>query len=97
MTTFTPAVWKAEGQAVRSHADEFYRSAHGLITARISSTGASPIDSAAHNGDAKAQATWHNLIAAAYESLTATSSSMVATGEDYGATEEQAAYQRFWM
>ncbi|WP_296139535.1 hypothetical protein [uncultured Tessaracoccus sp.] len=97
MTTFDPSAWKAAGEAVRSHAHTFYRSAHGLITAHPSSTGASPIDAAAHVGDAYAQGEWHNIMADAYKSLSSTGSSMVATGEDYEATEEQAAYQRFWM
>lgn len=97
MTTFTPSVWKAQGEQVQATADEFYRSAHGVVTGQpIPTRSGSPIEAAAAAGDALCQNPWHHLIANAYEGLTSVGSRMVGTGDDYTASEESAAGQRFW-
>lgn len=97
MTKFTPSAWKRQGEVLESTANDFYQSAEGIVTAEIASTGKSPIDSAAHEGDKRIQEEWHFIVAGAYESMTAYASQMRATGEDYAASEEHAANQRFWQ
>ncbi|WP_297746694.1 hypothetical protein [uncultured Tessaracoccus sp.] len=39
---------------------------------------------------------WHHMLASANEGTVSAASRMVATGEDYNATEESAAASRFW-
>lgn len=97
MTTFTPSTWRKAGEQTRQAADELYERAYGVITARaLQASTSSPIEAAAVAGDAQCNVPWHQLIAAAQEGLTSTSSKMFATGDDYAATEEAAASQRFW-
>lgn len=96
MTKFTPSVWREQGERLRTAADEFYRSAHGVQTAAYANGGSSPIDSTAADRDRECQDTWHHVVAAAYETMTSAASGMEATGSQYKAAEEHAASQRFW-
>lgn len=97
MTSFDPAVWKAQGEAMQTAADAFYHDAYDVIISKaITSSTASRLDQAVSDGDALCHNPWHQLIAGAYEEMTSVSSRMVGTGSDYAATEEAAANQRFW-
>lgn len=97
MTKFTPAVWKAQGEVIQNAAEEFYRGAHGVVVGQpIATRSSSPIEAAAAAGDKQCQNPWHHLVANAYEGLTSVGSRMVGTGDDYDATEEAAARERFW-
>ncbi len=99
MVTFTPSVWKAEGDKLNTAADEFYRGAHKVIVAeRFTPESRSPIEAAMAAGDARCYDHWHHLIANGFEALTDTASRMIGTGSDYKATEAdaEAAAKRFW-
>lgn len=97
MTTFTPSAWVTGGEAMRQGAEDMYAGSHGVIRAHpLTARTSSPIESAAVAGDALCNVPWHRLIAYAKESMGVVGSKMVATGEDYSATEEDAATQRFW-
>lgn len=98
MTTFTPSNWVTAGQAMRQGAEDMYAGSHGVIRAKpLTARTSSPIEGKAVAGDALCNVPWHRLIAYAKESMAMTGSKMVATGEDYSATEEEAATQRFWQ
>lgn len=99
MVTFTPSVWKAEGDKVNTSADEFYRGAHKVIVAeKFATRSSSPIEEAVAAGDKQCYDQWHHLIANGFEALTSVASRMIGTGSDYKATEADAtaAAERFW-
>lgn len=97
MTRFSPESWKKAGKDLLAAAEDFYASAEPVIVSRVlTATTACPIEEAGAKGDEIPFVAWHHLIGNFAESMSATASKMVATGESYSAAEEEAATKRFW-
>lgn len=97
MTRFDGQAWIDGGRQVDAAADSLYRAAHPVVT-RVPGEAptASPIDTTLAGHHQYILRHWHHMLASANEGAVSAASRMIATGEDYNATEESAAASRFW-
>lgn len=99
MTKFDPQSWVAQGNILSAASEDFYASCWPVISAApLKNTTGSELDAAIVQGNTACASTWHQLIAAMREASSSEASKVIATGEDYAASEEDAteASDRFW-